>query len=105
MKTLTTSLIAGCAALAFSSAFAQDGMKKNESMPKDGMMKSEMTMQQCKDHMAMAKKDGMKKDDAMMKMDTMCADMMKKDDGMMKKDGMSTDPMMKKDEKTDPMKK
>jgi hypothetical protein len=38
-----------------------------------------MTMQDCKDHMAMANKDGMmKKDDAMMKMDTMCADMMKK---------------------------
>ena len=98
MKTLTTSLIAGCAALAFGGAFAQDGMKKNDSMAKDGMMKGEMTMQQCKDHMAMAKKDGMKKDDATMKMDTMCAD-------MMKKDGMSTDPMMKKDGKADPMKK
>ena len=47
----------------------------------DGMMKKEaaMTMQQCKDHMAMSKKDGMKKDDAMMKKDAMCADMMKKD--------------------------
>ena len=44
------------------------------------MMKKEtMTMQECKDHMAMAKKDGMKKDDAMMKKDATCADMMKKD--------------------------
>jgi hypothetical protein len=50
-------------------------MKKDEPMAKDGMM----TMQQCKDHMAMSKKDGMKRDDAMMKKDKMCADMMKKD--------------------------
>ena len=55
-----------------------------------------MTMQECKDHMAMAKKDGMKKDDATMKKDALCADMMKKD--RMKKD----DAMMKKEE---PMKK
>jgi hypothetical protein len=44
----------------------------------------------------MAKKDGMKKDDATMKKDETCAEMMKKDS--MKKD----DAMMKKDE---PMKK
>ena len=64
-------------------------------MAKDGMMNKDamMTMQQCKDHMAMTPKDGMKKDDAMMKKDTMCADMMKKD-GMSKKD----DAMMKKDD-------
>ena len=59
-------------------------------------------MQQCKDHMAMSK-PGDKKDDAMMKKDTMCADMMKsdggmmkKDDGMMKKDGMAASAPMKK---------
>jgi len=63
----------------------------------DGMMKKEtMTMQECKDHMAMAKKDGTKKDDAMMKKDATCADMMKKD-GMKKEDAMT--------KKEEPMKK
>ena len=66
-------------------AVAQDAMKK------DGAMSKDMTMEQCKDHMAMQKKE-MKKDDMSMKKDTMCADMMKKDG--MKKD----DAMMKKDE-------
>ena len=65
-------LIGLCFALAAGGAFAQDGMKM------DGMAKKEMTMQECKDHMAMVKKGGMKKDDAMMKMDSMCSDMMKK---------------------------
>ena len=55
-------------------------------------------MQECKDHMAMAKKDGMKKDDAMMKKDAMCADMMKKDGD---EEGRR-DAMTKKEE---PMKK
>ena len=55
-----------------------------------------MTLQECKDHMAMANKAGAKKDDAMMKKDAACADMMKKDG--MKKD----DATMKKEE---PMKK
>ena len=63
-----------------------------------GTMKKDMSMQECKDHMAMAKKDTMaKKDDAMMKKDAACAEMMKKD-SMMKKD----DAMTKKEE---PMKK
>ena len=84
MKTLTTALIAGCFAFAAGTASAADDMKKG-----DGMMKKDMTMQECKDHMAMAKKDGMKKDDAMMKKDTMCAD-------MMKKDGMAASAPMKK---------
>ena len=81
-------------------AMAKDGAKK-DGMAKDGM-KKEMTMKDCQDHMAMSKKDGMKKDDAMMKKDTMCADMMKKgdsmmkkDDGMMKKDGMPAEPAKK----------
>ena len=63
MRTIITLLVA-CGALA-SGAFAADDMKKA-----DGMMKKEsMTLQECKDHMAMAKKDDamMKKDDAMMK--------------------------------------
>ena len=81
MKTLTATLLCACLSIAAGSAAAADHVKK------DGM-----TMQECKDHMAMAKKDGMKRDDAMMKKDTVCADMMKKD-GIMKKD----DGMMKKD--------
>ncbi len=93
MKTLATTLATACLALAAGTAFAADEMKKPDPM----MTKDAMTMQECKDHVAMAKKDGMKKDDAMMKKDTMCADMMK-NDGMMKKD----DAMMKTDE---PMKK
>ena len=72
-------------ALAGACAFAADDMKKA-----DGMMKKDtMTLQECKDHMAMAKKEGVKKDDAMMKKDAMCAD-------MMKKDGMKKDEPMKK---------
>ena len=72
-----TALLA-CLALA-GPALAADEMKKD-----DGMMKKDaMTMEQCKEHMAMAKKDGMKKDDA-------CADMMKKD-AMTKKE----EPMKK----------
>ena len=84
MKTLATALMCACIALAAGGATAQDA--KKDAMPKDDMMK--MTMQECKDHMAMAKKEGAKKDDAMMKKDTMCAD-------MMKKDGMSGEPMKK----------
>jgi len=93
MNTLSTALLSGCLAFGVGTALAADDMKKA-----DGMMKKEdgMTMQQCKDHMAMSKTDGMKKDDAMMKKDAMCADMMKKD--AMKKD----DAMTKKEE---PMKK
>ena len=67
-------------------------MKKNDAVAKDGMGKP-MTMQECKDHMAMTKKDGMKKDDAMMKKDTMCADMMKKDGAM--HPGTASEPMKK----------
>ena len=85
-----------CASMAFAAtgAMAQDTPKK-DAMPKDGMAQP-MTMQQCKDHMAMAK-EGMKKDDAMMKKDAAFADMMKKDgammkDGAMKKDGMPAEP-------------
>jgi hypothetical protein len=88
MNAFTTTAASICLALAAGGAIAQDAMKKD-----DPMMKKEMTMQECKDHMAMAKKDGMKKDDAMMKKDQTCADMMKKD-GMMK-DGMMKDGMMK----------
>jgi len=63
-------------ALAAGGVAAQDAMKK--APMKGDMMSKPMTMQECKDHMAMAKKDG-KKDDAMMKKDAMCKDMMDKD--------------------------
>jgi hypothetical protein len=63
-----------CIAVVAISGCAQNTMmKKDDGMAKDGMMKKEMTMQECKDQMAMAKKD-----DAMMKQDGQCADMMKK---------------------------
>jgi len=75
MKLLTTALISTCMAIAAGSAGAAAHTEKEKA----AMAKKDMTMQECKDHMAMAKKDGMKKDDAMMKKDTMCADMMKKD--------------------------
>ena len=99
MKFLAATLM--CASMTFvaGNAIAANHTEKGASSPMaaDAMMKKEMGMQDCKDHMAMAKKDGMKKDDALMKKDAMCDDMMKKD-AMMKKDGA----MMKKDE---PMKK
>lgn len=82
MKKLTAALLTAAFAFATGTAFAADDAKKP-----DAMMKKDMTLQDCKDHMAMAKKDGAKKDDAMMKKDDMCADMMKKDE-MMKKDAM-----------------
>jgi hypothetical protein len=89
MNSISKTLLCACVVLSANAGFAQDAMKKDEAMAKDGMMKKDMTMQECKDHMAMAKKDGMKKDDAMMKKDTLCAD-------MMKKDGMRKDEPMKK---------
>lgn len=92
MKRIATVLVSMCMTLAAGAASAQDTTKKSDPMASDGMSKKEMTMQQCKDHMAMAKKDGMKNDDAMMKKDSMCADMMKKDGT--KKD-MPGEPMKK----------
>lgn len=83
MKTLSTILMSGCLALAAGGAFAAAHMEKK------------MTMQECKDHMAM-NKSGAKKDDAMMKKHTMCTDMMKTDGGMMNKDGMAASAPMKK---------
>ena len=82
MRTFAATLI--CASLSFvaGSALAASHMEKGASAPmaSGGMMKKDLSMQDCKDHMAMARKDAMaKKDDAMMKKDTMCADMMKKD--------------------------
>ena len=76
---LHTALLAIALGLATTASFAQDKM-----------MKDSMTMQQCKDHMAMKKKDGMKADEMAMKKDKVCADMMKKE-GMMK-DGAASEP-------------
>lgn len=94
MKTLATALMCACVALATGGAAAQDATKKDDPMGKDAKMMKSMTMQECKDHMAMSTKEGVKKDDAMMKKDTMCADMMKKD-GMVKKEGVSGEPVKK----------
>ena len=117
MNTFTSTLACACIALAAGTANAQDTTKKSGSMGADGMMKKDMTMQECKDHMAMAKKDGMKRDDAMKGHDAMCSDMMKKGgmhkdgmkDGMhkdtMKKAPMSGDPMTKESMPAEPMKK
>jgi hypothetical protein len=73
-----------CAALSLAagSAFAAGDTKKDTS----GMKKDSMTMQECKDYMAMAKdsKSGMKHD---AKKDAMCNDMMKKE-GMASSDTM-----------------
>jgi len=92
MKTISTALMCACMALAGGAATAQDAMKKTEPVAKDHAMKKDPTMQDCKDHMAMAKKDGMKKSDASAKMEATCADMMKTDG--MKKD-KPADPMAK----------
>jgi hypothetical protein len=92
MKTLTTAMMCACVALATGGAAAQDATKKDDPMAKDGKTITSMTMQECKDHMAMSTKEGMKKDDAMMKKDAMCADLAKKDG---KKDGTSGEPVKK----------
>ena len=85
MKTLSTALLTACFMTFAGSALAADDMKKADAMKKD------MTMQECKDHMAMSKKDaGMKKDDAMMKKDATCSEMMKKHSMA------ASEPMMKK---------
>jgi len=87
MKTLAHTLLTVCFAASSMAALADDAMKKESGM---GAMTKSPSMQDCKDHMAMAEKDTMKKDDDMGKK---CSAMMKKHDGMMKKD----DAMMKKE--------
>jgi pentapeptide MXKDX repeat protein len=104
MKMISNTLICAAIGLASVGAFAQDAMKKSDAMSGDGM-KSAPTMQDCKDHMAMAKPDAMKKDE--MKKDEMKKDEMKKDDAAMKMDKACSDMMMKGDamKKDDAMKK
>ncbi len=94
MKTLAHTLLTVCFAASSMAALADDTMKKESGM---GAMTKSPSMQDCKDHMAMAEKDAMKKDDdmgkkcsAMMKMHD---GMMKKDDAMMKKEGAASSPM------------
>jgi len=72
-------LSAAIVCLALAGGVAAQDMKK-DSMSKDAM--KPMTMQECKDYMAMATKDAKMKD---AKKDTMCNDMMKKDSSMMMK--------------------
>ena len=91
MNRLSIALLGTCFSLAAGTAAAQDATKKPDTMPQTGM--TTMTLQQCKDHMAMMKKDEMnkdapKKDEAAMKQHAMCAD-------MMKKDGMTGEPAKK----------
>ena len=105
MNTFATTLACACIALAAGTASAQDATKKSDSMAPDAMMKKDMTMQECKDHMAMAKKDGMKRDDAMKSHDAACSDMMKKGGGAMNKDGADKDAMKKAPMSGDPMTK
>ena len=75
MKTFVAPLLCACMALAAGGAVAQDAMKKAPMKDAAPAMKP-MTMQECTDYMAMAKKDATKKD---AKKDTMCTDMMAKD--------------------------
>ena len=78
MNVISKTLMCASIALAAGSSFAMDAVKKDEPMANQAVMKKHMTMQECKDHMAMAKKDGMNRDEAMMHSDAMCANMMKK---------------------------
>ena len=84
MRSSITALFSTTLVLAAGASFAQDAMKKDDTMAKDTMG---MTLKDCQDHMAMQKKE-MKKDEASMKKDAACADMMNKD--AMKKDSMKT---------------
>jgi pentapeptide MXKDX repeat protein len=68
-------MFAVCATLAFAAGTVAAQDAKKDTMSKDAM--KPMTMQECKDYMAMAAKDTTKKD---AKKDTMCADMMKKEE-------------------------
>ena len=108
MNTFATTLACACIALAAGTANAQDAMKKSDAMAADGMMKKDMTRQECKDHMAMAKKDGMMRDDEMKSHDAMCSSMMKKGaksmhKGSMHKGSMHKEPMKMESTSNDPM--
>lgn len=110
MNTFATTLACACIALAAGTANAMDSTKTGDSMAADGMMKHDMTRQECKDHMAMARKDGMNRDDAMKSHDAMCSSMMKKGakrmhKGTTHKGSMHKDPMKMESTNNDPMTK
>jgi hypothetical protein len=77
MKTFATALTCACLLMGGGLASAQD--KKP-----DAATNHQMTAQECREHMAVAKKDGTPRDDSMMKKDAQCADMMKKEGASMK---------------------
>ncbi|WP_457102142.1 hypothetical protein [Microbacterium sp. P5_E9] len=93
MKVIATTWLGGALMLASISASAQDAAKK-DGTPKDSGTTMVMTMQQCKQHMAISEKAGAKKDDAMVKKDTMCNELMNQSGGM-SKGGMTGEPMKK----------
>ena len=95
MKVITTTCLGVALLLASVSGSAQDAMKK-DGAPKDSGTTMAMTIQQCKDHMAMSERAGVKKDDAMMKKDAMCNDLMKKDGAvLLPKGGIAGEPVKK----------
>ncbi|MDM0032209.1 hypothetical protein QTI33_08690 [Variovorax sp. J22P271] len=91
MKAFTTTFLGIAMVLSVGSACAQAATKKDGSTSGTTMV---MTMQQCKEHMAMSPA-GAKKNDAQMKKDAMCADLMKKDGASMTKSGTAGEPMKK----------
>lgn len=93
MTKMTTTCLGLALVLASFGASAQDAMKK-DGMPKDSGTTMAMTMQQCKEHMAVSDKAGVKKDEAMMKKDTMCNELMNKGGGMTK-GAVAGEPMKK----------
>ncbi|MBT2305340.1 hypothetical protein J7E70_33605 [Variovorax paradoxus] len=78
MKVTAASLLCVSLALAGTTGSAQDATKK-DGTDKDSGSSMVMTVQQCREHMATSAKAGMKKDDAMVRKDTMCDDLMKKE--------------------------
>ena len=93
MNIFSTALICAGLACTTGGVSAQEPAKPVDPMHKEGMMKKNMGMQDCRERMVMNKRDGVKQDDASVKADKACADMMK-----------PTDPM-KKDAPSEPMKK
>ncbi len=101
MKTIATALACACMALGAASVSAQESVKKDGPMPQGAM--KEMTMQECKDHMAMSKTMTPKSEE-ISKLDETCAAMMEKEGGTMMKDGADADPSANKDKVNGPNK-
>ena len=75
MKIVQTGLLCVGIAFASGSALAQD--MRNAPAPNDPA--KQLTIQECKDQMAMPRTDAMKTDPAVLKKDAACADIIKKD--------------------------